>query len=117
MAQSLSVNYETFRMLPPNEFFVMLKNDENKLLIDVRRPNEFQRDGLKSFMNLDVSSSNFHVVTSKLSRETKIYVICQNGKRTTIASKHLARLGFIVFGLMGGTESIPVTEFKLCKTG
>lgn len=69
-------------------------------LLDVRTPEEFQRGHIKGFLNIPVDELREGL--SKLDKGKPVYVICQSGLRSYIASRILAGNGYEAYNFSGG---------------
>lgn len=69
-------------------------------LLDVRTPEEFQRGHIEGFLNIPVDELREGL--SKLDKSKPVYVICQSGLRSYIASRILAGNGYEAYNFSGG---------------
>lgn len=69
-------------------------------LLDVRTPEEFQRGHIEGFLNIPVDELREGL--SKLDKGKPVYVICQSGLRSYIASRILAGNGYEAYNFSGG---------------
>ena len=69
-------------------------------LLDVRTPEEFQRGHIEGFLNIPVDELREWL--SKLDKSKPVYVICQSGLRSYIASRILAGNGYEAYNFSGG---------------
>ena len=93
-----SINYENIKMI--------MKNDSNALLIDVRSMQEYKEKHLKGSINIslyDIERGNFKIKD----KNTTIIVYCEWGKRSKRAMEILRKRGYTkVYQLEGGIDSI-----------
>ena len=90
------------KLLSPQEYKSHIQNKKVQL-IDVRTPNEFQQGHIKKAKNIDVFSKDFISKIEKLNKDQAVYVYCRSGGRSRLASKKLARKGFLeIYDLKGG---------------
>ena len=79
------------------------KNLEKVLLVDVRKPTEFEAGHINGAKNIDWFSEGFDTAFAGLKKRQKIYVYCRSGKRSAKAAARLDSLGFKrVINLTGG---------------
>lgn len=71
-------------------------------LLDVRTPEEFAAGHLENAVNINWYDADFAAQVAKLSKENTIYVYCQKGGRSAMASAVLDSLGFRAIDLTGG---------------
>ena len=69
-------------------------------LLDVRTPEEFARGHIEGFLNIPVDELRERL--SMLDRGKPVYVICQSGLRSYIASRILAGNGYEAYNFSGG---------------
>ena len=69
-------------------------------LLDVRTFEEFQRGHIEGFLNIPVDELREWL--SKLDKSKPVYVICQSGLRSYIASRILAGNGYEAYNFSGG---------------
>ncbi len=77
-----------------------LKCDESLTLLDTRTPMEYNRGHIEGFINIPVDELREHI--HELDKSKPVYVICQSGLRSYIASRILAGNGFDVYNFAGG---------------
>ena len=69
-------------------------------LLDVRTPEEFKMGHIEGFLNIPVDELREGL--SKLDKGKPVYVICQSGLRSYIASRILAGIGYEAYNFSGG---------------
>lgn len=77
-----------------------LKRDESVTLLDTRTTMEYNRGHINGFINIPVDELREHI--SELDKSNPVYVICQSGLRSYIASRILTGNGFDVYNFAGG---------------
>lgn len=77
-----------------------LPRDGSVQLLDVRTTGEYQRGCIEGFTNIPVDSLRDNL--GKLDPSKPVYVICQSGVRSYIASRILTQRGFDCFNFSGG---------------
>jgi hydroxyacylglutathione hydrolase len=89
--------------------------DENLVVVDVRKPTEFAESHVKSAINIPLDEMNDPVIFSDFDDTQNIYVHCQSGYRSVIASSLLKRQGIHnIRNIVGGYNKI--IEQKKIKT-
>ena len=73
---------------------------ENATWLDTRTPVEYARGHIEGFVNIPVDELRERIV--ELDRSKPIYVICQSGLRSYIASRILMGNGFDAYNFAGG---------------
>lgn len=98
-----------------DELAMDLRFDEKLVVLDVRKPTEFAEGHVKNAVNLPLNEMVNPVNLSALEEEQNIYVHCQGGYRSIIASSLLKRQGIHnIRNVVGGYNKI--TERKNIKT-
>ena len=77
-----------------------LQRDENVTLLDTRTPTEYSRGHVEGFINIPVDELRERI--GELDRTKQVYVICQSGLRSYIASRILMGNGFDAYNFAGG---------------
>lgn len=86
-----------------DEFVEVLKKSDNKIILDVRTPEEFANNHIFGAINMDVRSDDFNQKIAKLDKDQPVYVYCLSGGRSANASNILAENGFkTVNNMLGG---------------
>lgn len=81
--------------------------DDNLVVLDVRKPAEFAEGHVKEAMNIPLDDMKDVLSLSNLEEEQNIYVHCQGGYRSVIASSLLKRQGFHnIRNIVGGWNKI-----------
>lgn len=81
--------------------------EKKAIVIDVRRPDEFQQGHIKGAVNANWQNQDeFIARTSKLDKSRPVYVYCLGGVRSEKAADYLLKNGFKqVIGLEGGIKA------------
>ena len=77
-----------------------LQRDENITLLDTRTPREYSSGHVDGFVNIPVDELRERI--GELDRNKPVYVICQSGLRSYIATRILAGNGFDCYNFAGG---------------
>jgi thioredoxin 1 len=86
-----------------DEFVEVLKKSDNKIILDVRTPEEFANSHIFGAINMDVRSDDFNQKIAKLDKDQPVYIYCLSGGRSANASNILADNGFkTVNNMLGG---------------
>lgn len=95
---------------------VLVMNDENTLVVDVREPNEYAEGHIEGARNIPLAKIEERIAELESHRDLPILLNCQSGTRSLAAGKKLTRLGFTqVFELKGGMfawkdQNLPTTK-------
>ncbi len=72
--------------------------------VDVRMENEFDRDGLKSSLNIPLYL--IRIKAPRLSQKKKYILYCDTGERSSAAAFLMGSMGFDIYVLKGGLSAI-----------
>jgi hydroxyacylglutathione hydrolase len=98
-----------------DELAMDIPYDDNLIVVDVRKENEFAEGHLKDSINIPLGSMSDAVQIAQLEENKNIYIHCEGGYRSLIASSILKRHGYHnVRNVVGGWEKIK--EQKNIKT-
>ena len=89
-----------------------LPRDGSVILLDVRTPQEFARGAIPDFINIPVDELRNRL--GELDRTKPVYVICQSGLRSYLATRILAGNGFQCFNFAGGYRYYEVLRQEKC---
>jgi rhodanese-related sulfurtransferase len=78
---------------------------EVPLLLDVRTPGEFAGGHVPGAVNVPLDALDGRLADLAPHRDGEIYVICQSGGRSAVASERLAAAGFEPVNVAGGTSA------------
>lgn len=110
-----SENIETAHLaLIPVLFKMKMENTENKVLLDIRTPEELAENGtIQGAVNVDYYADNFQEEMEKLDREVPVMLYCRSGGRSGQAASLLKELGFKqVYDMQGGYSAWLESDFK-----
>ncbi|MGI6042102.1 MAG: ATP-binding protein [Candidatus Alectryocaccobium sp.] len=80
-----------------------LKNRENKIILDIRKREDFNRGSMQEAIN--IPSDEIGSAYESLDKEKDIYVLCYTGERSTDAVEFLEDKGYSVYNIEGGYRS------------
>lgn len=87
--------------LAPKEFAEQLKLKENKILIDVRDPREFNTGYIPGAINLPLSKLKGHL--DEIAKDKDVFLYCRSGMRSQQAARMLNKKGYKnLVNLQGG---------------
>lgn len=92
-----------------------LPEDGSVQLLDTRTPGEYSRGHADGFINIPVDELRER--TGELSKAKPVYVMCQSGLRSYIASRILTQYGFDVWNFSGGYGfyAMVTADRMICK--
>jgi len=85
------------------------------LLIDVRTPDEYQKEHLKYAQNIDIRSADFADWVKNLGKDKRIYLYCHSGNRSGKATDSLQTLGYRQSYNIGALDSLVKYGFAVDK--
>lgn len=77
-----------------------LRNDPNVILLDTRTKGEYGRGFAEGFINIPLDSLRERL--NELDKTKKIYIMCQSGLRSYLATRILVQNGFDAYNFAGG---------------
>lgn len=77
-----------------------LRERNDVVLLDTRTPYEYMRGAAEGFINIPLDDLRERI--GELDKTKKIYVMCQSGLRSYLASRILMQNGFNVYNFVGG---------------
>ena len=94
--------------IEPKESFIEIeknRNNPNFVILDVRDPNEYNKEHLENAHILTVKSPNFEDELEKMDKNKKYFVYCRKGKRGCKAAELMEKHGFNeVHNITGGID-------------
>ncbi|MBA6156045.1 rhodanese-like domain-containing protein [Tenacibaculum sp. S7007] len=82
---------------------VVLNNDKNVQLIDVRTPSEWVDGIIDNAIKINVTADDFEkLALEKLDKSNPVYIYCRSGGRSKIAADVLLKNGFQPYNVLGG---------------
>ncbi|MBQ0028971.1 MAG: hypothetical protein KBT32_00880 [Bacteroidales bacterium] len=106
----------TIKDLTPKEFQEDYeKSKENAILLDVRRPDEYQNGHLKGATLINLMDEKFAEEVLKLDSKKTIFIYCRSGRRSMKAAEFLTGKGYTCVNMKGGilawgNEGFPVEQ-------
>jgi thioredoxin 1 len=95
-----------FSVLEPKAYKEELKTTPNVLFIDVRSELLYDKGHISKARNLTFENQNFEKNIENISKETSIFLYCQNGETSKNAAVFMQDLGYMKIKILkGGFES------------
>lgn len=86
---------------------ILLKNDPNAILLDVRSPQEYKEGNLEKSINIPLYNLEKEVETKIKDKDCTIIVYCQSGNRSRKAINILEKGGYKnLYNLAGGLDNL-----------
>ncbi|WP_299156938.1 rhodanese-like domain-containing protein [uncultured Tenacibaculum sp.] len=103
VAVSCTSKHQGIKEISVEDLQVVLKNDANIQLVDVRTPPEWAKGTIKNATEINVTSDGFKAeALKKLDKTKPVYLYCRSGGRSKIASEILLKEGFQPYNILGG---------------
>ncbi|MDR2971745.1 MAG: rhodanese-like domain-containing protein [Bacteroidales bacterium] len=100
------LSFAQVKVVNADEFEKQMKATKCEQLIDVRTPQEFEKNHLENAVNIDFKSPDFKKSIEKLDKTKPVLVYCVVGKRSNEAGKIFIEEGFkTVYDLEGGLNA------------
>lgn len=103
-------------VLEPQAFIDAVESDSTAVVLDVRRPSEYEDGHLAGAVNIDwLEPDTFLKKMSALDKDKTYYIYCRSGRRSNSAAVKLQQHGFKVFDMKGGVLQWIAEERQLVK--
>jgi phage shock protein E len=76
------------------EQFEEKAKEKDVVILDVRSPEEFKEGHVPGATNVNVSDEKFAEKVEALGKDKSILVYCRSGKRSTVATEKMSKMGF-----------------------
>lgn len=87
------------------EFKQKLESTTDKVLLDVRTPEEYVEGHLAGSLNIDWNGNAFDAGVAKIDKNKPVFVYCRSGRRSAAAATAMRQMGFKqVYEMKGGIE-------------
>ena len=99
---SRAASSKTYKQITADEAAVMMKKENNYIILDVRRPDEYAEGHIPGAINIPnetIGTDEPHELPDK---SQLILVYCRSGRRSKEASEKLAKLGYTNIVEFGG---------------
>lgn len=94
---------DSVKALSPKEFMEAAANDSISVLLDVRKPSEFNECHIPGAINLDwLNTEEFQKGLTNLDKNRTYYIYCRSGRRSNAAAISMQKEGFKVTDMKGG---------------
>ena len=92
----------TYEKITMSEGLARMKSDENYILLDVRRADEFEAGHIPGAVNLPNEEIGTEEIPSLPDKAQTIYIYCRSGNRSKQAADKLLALGYTNLIEFGG---------------
>ena len=87
-------NNNDIEILEAYDLIVENQSNPEFIILDVRRPEEYEESRIENARNIDYNSNNFEEEILKLNKNDKYLVYCRSGRRSSNTLKIMNKLGF-----------------------
>lgn len=96
------IQNNTYEKISMSEGLKRMESDENYILLDVRRADEFESGHIPGAVNLPNEEIGTEEIPSLPDKEQTIYIYCRSGNRSKQAADKLLALGYTNLIEFGG---------------
>ena len=104
-----------FQSIDAKQAIVLLENDNNITLLDVRTIVEYKEGHLRDATLIPVQALLDNLDMLKKEKKKKILVYCRTGSRSVAASRILEKNGFTAINIKGGIIQLIAAGVELIK--
>lgn len=97
----------TYRQITMDEAIVMMEEESNYIILDVRTPEEFSEKHIPGAINIPNETIGTEEVPELPDKDQLILIYCRSGNRSKQASEKLVRLGYMNIVEFGGINDWP----------
>ena len=102
-----AVQEGTYRQITMDEAIVMMEEESNYIILDVRTPEEFSEKHIPGAINIPNETIGTEEVPELPYKDQLILIYCRSGNRSKQASEKLVRLGYTNIVEFGGINDWP----------
>ena len=96
-----------YRQITMSEAFVLMDEEVDYIILDVRTPEEYKEKHISSAINIPNEIIGTEAPTELPDKELLIFVYCRSGNRSKQAAQKLADLGYTNIVEIGGINEWP----------
>ena len=97
-----SSDVKTYRQITMNEALDIMERENNYIILDVRRPDEFSAGHIPNAINIPNETIGKAEISELPNKDQLILVYCRSGRRSKEASQKLVNLGYTNIVEFGG---------------
>jgi len=107
--------FANFESIDAKQAIVLLENDDNVTLLDVRTIQEYKEGHLRNATLIPVGVLSKNIGMLKQDKNKKIIVYCRTGSRSVSASRLLKENGFTPLNVKGGIIQLMSLGVEIVK--
>ncbi len=104
-----------FESISAKQAYTLMENDDNVTLLDVRTIEEFKSHHVKDVQLIPLGELEKNLGKLEESKNKKILIYCQTGRRSVSASRILENNGFFPINIEGGIIAMKHVGFEMVK--
>lgn len=104
-----------FEFIDAKQAIVLLSDDNNVTLLDVRTIREYEEKHLKNAINIPVQALSSSLYMLKEDKRKRIVVYCRSGSRSIKASRILEENGFTPLNVEGGIIELMRNDAEIVR--
>lgn len=104
-----------FESIDAKQAIVLLNNEDNISVLDVRTVREYKNKHLKYAINIPVQLLSNELDQLKVNKNKPIIVYCRSGNRSITASRILKKSGFTPINVKGGIIQLILNDAQLVR--
>lgn len=104
-----------FKSITPQQAKIMISDDDNITILDVRSIEEFKSGHLRGATLIPLSRLEANLGKLSAFKDKKIIVYCRSGSRSVAASRILEKHGFTPLNVKGGIIGLSGAHVGLVK--
>jgi len=104
-----------FEFITPQQAQVLIEEDQNVTLLDVRTVDEFKSGHIRGAKLIPLSKLEDNLDKLETDKQKKIIVYCRSGSRSVAASRILKENGFTPLNVKTGMIGLMGTELEIVK--
>ena len=105
--------FANFKSISAENAYVLMQNDKNVTLVDVRTLDEFKSRHVAGAKLMPLGELKSNLAQLQASKKTQILVYCQTGRRSVSASRILENSGFTPINIEGGIIAMSHVGFNI----
>lgn len=96
-----------FRTISAEEAKAAIDSQDDIIIVDVRTPGEYSSGHIKDSINIPLNTIEDTVMEKYPNRDTKLYLYCRSGNRSSQAARLLVKQGYTNVVDFGGINNWP----------
>jgi len=104
-----------FEFITPKQAQVLIENDQNVTLLDVRTQDEYKSGHIRGATLIPLSQLEKNLTKLESEKKKQIIVYCRSGSRSVAASRILKENGFTPLNVKNGMIGLLGTDLEIVK--